>query len=438
MEYFIINVEEKLVTFARFEMSRRATELIGAASFELSEGMSLAEAAGQIASLVNSSQRVVLCLPSSLFAQRRISLPLHDLRKVREVLPSQLQGEIALPVEELVLDVLPAGDGSFLALWARKTDISRALELFREAGIEPHMVSSLPFAWGFIPGMPLDCAVSDGTALAVLNGGRLTFFRTLEPPVAPSRISATLSALELTGVPLPPRLSLVGTGSGLLAESDAELPLPVEQLLVPPDLGHLFKNENTFKQLSGLYAVAKACHAGALPDFRQGELAWTAGDIKTRRKLITTGILVAVLIALLFVSKWFQYRAVSADIVSLDKSISAMYREIFPARSKAVDEISEVKGEIRRLAGTDTSVGFLDILKKLAEAKGASINGLYEAEIEGRSLRIKGDARSAQAVGEFKTALSPLMSNAELGEVKSRPDGTVSFNLTGTIKEATK
>jgi general secretion pathway protein L len=151
-----------------------------------------------------------------------------------------------------------------------------------------------------------------------------------------------------------------------------------------------------------------------------------------------TGLLAAVVIALLFVGKWLQYRSVSADIASLNKSISEIYREIFPARTKAVDEISEIKGEIRRLAGTEVSSGFLDIMKKLAEAKGATINGLYEAEVEGRSLRIKGDARSAQAAGEFKTALMPLMTSADLGEVKSRPDGTVSFSLTGTLKEAAR
>ena len=77
-------------------------------------------------------------------------------------------------------------------------------------------------------------------------------------------------------------------------------------------------------------------------------------------------------------------------------------------------------------------------MKKLAEAKGNTINGLYEAEVEGSGLRIKGDARSAQAVNEFKAALVPLLATVELGEVKSRPDGTVGFSLTGTLKEGAK
>ena len=200
----------------------------------------------------------------------------------------------------------------------------------------------------------------------------------------------------------------------------------------------MFKNEETFQQLAGLYAVARASHAGLLPDFRKGELGWTVGDASLRKKLMITGILAAVVIALLCTNKVLQYRAAAADLSSLNKSIAAVYREIFPNRAKAVDEISEVKGEIRKLAGVENTTGYLDLLKKLAEAKGNSINGLYEAELEGRNLRIKGDARSAQTVNEFKAALAPLLATAELGEVKSRPDGTVTFNLTGTLKEGTK
>jgi general secretion pathway protein L len=438
MEYLVINIEEKLVTSARFRVSRSSAELIGAASFDLGADQTLTDTAKLIASGAGTSQKVVLCLPPTLFAQRSVALPLKDLRKVREVMPSQLQGEIALPMEELILDVLPAGEGSFLAIWTKKAEIIRALELFREAGIEPQVISSAPFAWSCIPGLPSNCAVFEKSTLALIDGGKLTFFNTIDSASgAAMRIAAILSALGAIGTNVPQQLCLIGAGGESFGDSEA-LPFTVKQLTVPPDMGHLFKNEATFQQLAGLYAVAKTCHAGALPDFRRGELAWTAGDAKTRKKFLVTGVLAILVITILFVGKWLQYRAVNADIASLNTSISAMYREIFPNRSKAVDEISEVKGEIKRLAGTEASGSFLDILKKLAEAKGATINGLYEAEIEGRNLRIKGDARSAQAAGEFKTALSSLMSSVDLGEVKSRPDGTVSFSLTGTLKEAGK
>lgn len=437
MDYLILQAEEKKLTVAHFGVSRRSTELIGAAIIELNEERSLADAVHQIAEKMTGSPRVVLCLPPALFAQRTVALPFNDLRKVREVLPAQLQGDIALPIEELALGVLPAGEGQFLALWARKSDISAAIAQFREAGIEPQVVSSLPFALAELPGLPPDCAVCDGNTLALLQGGRLTYFRVSDAAMAAPTIAATLSALELSGETLPPRLCLIGPVAGGLADADT-LPLPVETVEVPSELGHLFKNDETFQQLGGLYAMARASHAGTLPDFRQGELAWTAGDAKLRKKLLLTGILAAAVIMLLFINKGLQYRAAVTDTSSLNKSIAAIYREIFPTRAKAVDEISEIKGEIKKLAGVENSSGYLDILKKLAEAKGSSINGLYEAELEGRNLRIKGDARSAQAVNEFKASLAPLLATAELGEVKSRPDGTVGFSLTGTLKEGTK
>lgn len=436
MEYLILQAEEKLLTVAHFGVSRRSTEVIGAASIDIDEERSLADAVRSVAEKMTGSPRVVLCLPPELFAQRSITFPFNDLRKVREVLPAHLQGGIALPVEELALGVMPAGEDQFLALWARKSDVSTAIAQFREAGIEPQVISSLPFALARLPGVPSDCAVCDGNTLALLKDGRLTYFRTFNAAPTAPMIAATLSALELSAGVLPPLLCLVGGGRGL-ADSGT-LPLPVETLEIPPELGHLFKNEETFHQLAGLYAVAQANYAGTLPDFRQGELAWTAGDAKLRRKLLLTGILAAVVMLLLFIGKGIQYRAAAADVASVDKSIAAIYHDVFPTRGKAVDEISEIKGEIRKMGGAETSSGYLDVLKKLAEAKGNNINGLYEAELEGRSLRVKGDAGSAQAVDAFKAALSPLLADAELGEVKSRPDGTVTFRLTGTLKEGAK
>jgi general secretion pathway protein L len=437
MDYLILQAEEKRLTVARFGMTRRSTELIGAASIVLDEEQSLAAAVQKITENMAGSPRVVLCLTPALFAQRSVSLPFNDKRKVREVLPAHLQGDIALPVEELALEIMPVGDGQFLALWARKSDIAKSIEQFREAGIEPQIVSSLPFALAELPGLPPDCAVCDGSTLAILKGARLTYFRAFNCPITSPMIAATLSALELSGLALPPRLCLIGPDTRGLVDGDT-LPLPLEAVEVPPELGHLFKNDAAFHQLVGLYAVAQASYAGTLPDFRQGDLAWTAGDAKLRRKLLLSGILAAAVIMLLFISKGLQYRSTATDISSLNKSIATIYREVFPARAKAVDEISEIKGEIKKLAGIENASGYLDIMKKLAEAKGSTINALYEAELEGRTLRIKGDARSAQAVNEFKAALATLMAASELGEVKSRPDGTVTFSLTGTIKEGTK
>jgi len=437
MDYLVIQVEPQRVVAAHFGVAGTSLSFSGAAEFALNEEQPLSAVAGRIAAGIAGSPRIVLCLSAALFAQRTVELPLDTLRKVREVLPGQMQGEIALPVEEAVFDALPVGSKRYLALWARKADLRQAIDTFREAGCEPQVVTSAPFAWSFLPECPADAVVCDGAALAVISGDRVIFARAFNADEPQKRLAATLAALELSGVTLPPRLILFGEQTAGLTEGFG-LSLPTERLKMPDSLAPLFKTDEAFQKLAGLLAVARACQAGALPDFRRSELAWTAGDAVVRGKLIVTAALAAVTIILLFVSQGLQYRAVKTDLASLDKSIASQYREVFPDRTKAVDEVAEIKGKIRKLAGAEERGSFLEVLKKMAEAKGNTINGLYEAELEGGNLRVKGDARSSQAVNEFKSALAPLMATVELGEVKSKPDGSVSFTLAGTLKEAKK
>ena len=437
MDYLVIQVESQRVLAARFGVAGTSLSFSGAAEFALNEEQPLSAVAGRIAAGIDGSPRIVLCLSATLFAQRTVELPLDNLNKVREVLPGQMQGETALPVEEAIFDALPLGSKRYLALWARKADLRRAIETFMEAGCEPQVVTSAPFAWSFLPGCPADAVVCDGAALAVISGDRVTFFRAFNADEPQKRIAATLAALELSGVTLPPQLVLFGEQSAMFAEVFG-LSLPMERLKMPDALAPLFKTDEAFQQLAGLLAVARACQAGALPDFRRSELAWTAGDNALLRKMTVTAALAAVAVILLFAYKGLQYWAVRTDLASLDKSIASLYREVFPGRTKVVDEVAEFKGEIRKLAGAKEGSSFLDVLNKLAEARGNTINGLYEAELEGGNLRVKGDARSAQAVNEFKSALAPLMATVELGEVKSRPDGSVAFTLAGTLKEVKK
>lgn len=77
----------------------------------------------------------------------------------------------------------------------------------------------------------------------------------------------------------------------------------------------------------------------------------------------------------------------------------------------------------------------LGVMKKLAEIKGNDIAGFYETEIDGNQLRLKGDASTLQAVTDFKNRAGAVLSGVELGEIRTKPDGSSSFSLRGTLKE---
>lgn len=432
MDYLIVKLDEKNIEVAYFTFNRSQVELKGAQVFELNTEQTLSTVAASIASALAPSTRVVLLLPPSQVAQRLVNLPLKDLRKVREVLPVHLQGETLLSADELAFEALPAEPGLYLALWTKKSECRRFIEIFESAGCVVNHISSAPYSLWVLPGVLPDDALFDGTTFVQHSGGLVTSSVTFNGENCFQQLQTHIAAMELSSASMPKRLLIFGEALKTQLSS-LELPIPLIQLACPDELGAVFKNEETFQRLAAFYAVSVATHEGRLADFRRGELVNRSGDAVLRKKILTTALLAIIVIILLFAVKIMQYRAVNNDLSSLNRSITALYHEMFPGR-KAVDEVAEIKGEIKKLSGGASSNSLLDLCKRLAEAKGVSINGLFEVEMDGETVRLKGDSNSAKGASDFVIALADVLQPAQLGETKSRPDGTVSFIITGKLK----
>jgi general secretion pathway protein L len=180
--------------------------------------------------------------------------------------------------------------------------------------------------------------------------------------------------------------------------------------------------------------VAAAVAEGSAVNLRRGALAYTAGHEKLYRKLRLTVGLAALVALLLLGESGVRFAMAKRDLASLDASIKGMYQEVFPGRKKAVDEVGELRAEIRKLEGAKISSNTLKVLKDLAEAKGDTVNGIYETELDGQEVRLKGEARSFQAANDFKARAGKLFEGAELSDTKSKPDGSVSFAFRGKLK----
>jgi general secretion pathway protein L len=443
MNYLVVQLSRQEAVVARFARRRGELVFIEAARHALGgahelpallEG--LAPAAGE--------ERVILALPPSLLFLRELDLPIADRRRLREVVPLELTGETALESDELVFDALPLADGKALALWVRQREAAERIRLLVEQKLEPEIATFSPCHWQtLLP--PAEragtVALTDGEALAVFRDGGLLFCRPLASGEMAAEVGRTLAILELAKGVTVPRLLLHGEAARRHepAGDDAggavdPLPLPVEGELAAAFAG----DEASARDLAGAYAVAAAVHLGEAVNFRSGPLAYTAGRARTRRRLRLTIGLAATAVLLLLGEAGFRYYLVQRDLVSLDRSIAAIYREVFPTRKKAVDEVGELRSEIKRLGSGAAGSSVLPLLKKVAEAKGDDVTGIFEAEIEGDQVRLKGDARSIQAVNDFKTRAVGLFTTAEVGEIKSRPDGSVSFVFRGTATEGKK
>jgi general secretion pathway protein L len=439
MNYLIVQLSGSEALFARFQLKRGMLVIEGAARETIDEKHTLASLLAEAAAVPGrEGERIILAIPPGRLFLREMELPIGDRRKIREILPLELKGETAFDTDELVFDALPLDDGKVLAIWLKRHDLAEQLTLMAGNGLEPEIVTASFFHWHIL--LPEDArsgfaAVTDGESLAVYRDARPFYFRALQQGELFPQVDRTLAALEISKGAKVEKVLLHGAAARQLPEITTPPPL----FAVLPgnrEMDAVFGGENAAgRDLAGAYAVARAVALEEPVNFRSGALAYTAGRAKAMKKLRVAMVLAAVLLLLLIVETSLRYYLVQRDLNSVNNSIRTIYRQVFPNRKKPVDEAAELRAEIKRLGGGMATAGLLPVLKKLADIKGGDVTGLFEVEMDGDQLRVRGDARSMSAVNDFRARAAPLFGGAEVGEIKSRPDGSVTFLLRGTVKE---
>jgi general secretion pathway protein L len=445
MNYLIIQLSAEETIFSRFRETGKKLVFVEATRYTNDGAPPFTSLLQEMKAAVQTEERIILAIPPSRLFMREMEFSLADRRKVREILPLEMKGETAVDTEEVVFDCLSLEGGKFLAIWGKQQQIAEEIRMMTEQGMEPEIVSSSLFHWqAMLPDRENSApvALTDGEALAVYADGFPVFFRPLDRTEFLPEISRTIAALEISRGITVDRVYLHGRAARQSAQSTADglspgtvfSPLPVRG-----DFAATFPADpEAALDLAGSYAIASGCRGKDPVNFRRGDLAYTAGFALARKKFRLTLYLAAAMLMLLFAEAGLRYYLVSRDLNSLNTSIKGIYREIFPTRKKPVDEVAELRSEIKRLSGSSAGSSILPVLKRLAELKGDDVAGIYEAEIEGGQVRLKGDARSIQGVNEFKTRASAQFTGSDLGEIKSRPDGSVSFVFKATMKEGEK
>ena len=441
MDFLIVEISRYTITATRFRCKGKTLTFTGAVTRPLENEESLGLLLQEHAAVEEGKEKVILSIDPVSFYSREMELPIRDRNKLREILPLELKGETAVDTDELIFDTVPFPGQKLLAVWAKRHDIAQLIDTMLKAGREPQVVTSTPFHWQTL--LPEDAkgtiAISDGTALAVYSDREPIFIRSLGEGESAREIEKTLAALEFGKGIKVGQVFLIGSaalaGEFTLAGTEGE-ETPVVRLAINGELAEAFGNNSAMAvEHAGAWSLARENLSGATVNFRHGELAYTAGFEKIKKKLRLTAILATLLVLLLFVETGLRYYLVKKDLDSINASIRSIYHEVFPGRKKPVDEVAEIRSEIKRMGGGTATQDLLGTLKKIAELKNDGIKGFFETEIDGNLLRLKGDAVSFQAVNDFKTRAGSQFATAEVGEIKSRPDGSVSFTFRGTLQE---
>lgn len=435
MNLLIIQLKKHELIFATYRRRRAEVSFVEAARHQLTQEDSLPVLLEQFAANKAEERRVILAIPADHLFMRELELPITDRRKVKELLPLELKGETAVDTDHAVFDALPLAEGRTLAVWAKHHTLQELIALLTEKGLEPEIVTASLFNWQSL--IPTEAgtgtvALTDGESLVICRDKKPIFLRALTG--GEDDTARTVAAVELAkGITIGRLFAHGGHSRNKTGSSEAA---SVSPLAVDGEFAESFVGDaDTARDLAGTYAIARAIADGDYINLRSGDLAYTAGTVKTRRKLRLSMILAACVVVLLFAEAGLRWYLVKKDLDSLNNSINNIYREIFPTRKKAVDAVAEVRSEIRKLNSGKVSSNTLAVLKSLAEAKGDDILDVFEAEIDGSQVRLKGDAKSFQAVNDFKAKAASVLTGAEVSETKSKPDGSVTFVLRGNLKE---
>lgn len=375
-----------------------------------------------------AGDRVILALPPAGFTMRELTLPISDRKKAREIMPLELKGEMASDADEPVFDALPLSGGRSAAIWGGQKQLAAEIASCLESGFEPEIVTTAMFSWQrLLPqGSTGTTAVTDGEAVAVYVDGQPLFFRAL-PKSGERPLDATIAAIELAREISIEEIFTIGA-------TQIDTGLEITSLPVASPLNAAFANDlQAAADLAAHFAMAEELLQGEPVNLRRGTLKYTRQTDQLRKKLRLTYALAAALVVLIFAEAGVRYYLVNRDVTSLNASIKGIYKEVFPTRAKAVDEVSELKAEIKRLGATG-SEGVLAVLTKLATAKGDEARELYEVDFDGNQITGRGYDRTAQSVTDFKTRAGALFAAFEVSEIKSRPDGSVSFAFRGSLK----
>lgn len=383
------------------------------------------------------AHRTIILLDPSLVSRRVVRLPFSERRKMREILPAELRSTLGRDPAELSFDLIPLAGGETLAMWVERSHLASILESL-PAGVEA-TVATLPVTgWHMLIPERLrekTLLLSDGHSAAIYRGGSPLLHRPLAGALA-DELALTATTHHLAGNEPVEAILLFG-GAAEIFQSDPT-PFPPECTLLPVDeLTSFCRFDDPADPL--LYAgEASVVMSGDHPDdvnFLRGITSSRERE-RIRRLLVTAAILSLVLLIALFGRLELERRILAREIASLDRSIAAIYHEVFPKRSP-VDPAAEIAAEIRRLSEQNSSPLILPTLRLLAEETKGGIR-FTSVEIDGGTLTARGEAPSLPAAEELVKRLTGRLTEPSLAESSRRGDGTILFTLKGTVERGNR
>ena len=392
----------------------------------------------------------IASFPADQISYRNIQVPFKEKKKIRKILPFELEPTLPVPMDDLIMDfhavTFPdhADYTNLVAMAVKKSGLQSYLDMLTSFGIEPKTVTVGGFPTALRLANQADCpdnflfvdvAKTKATLFAVA-AGRTGLIRSVPMrPDASLRIELLCNDILRTllafkeNFPLdfePDSIWVTGCGlEGLNFEQEMAkiLDISVRRIDFCQNIGIVEKDlpARTWKPFQMDDALALALleiNRVACVNFRQGPFVAKKQWAQQKKRLIGTGILAGLVLALLFVNIILDSYNLDKKINRLNSQIADIFKTTFPDVKKVVDPLRQMRVKIQEAQQNSLFPGdkkhnirTIDMLNDISKLIPKEIDVNFTRLVIGDdSVMIAGDTDTFNSVDDMKGRLEQAIS----------------------------
>jgi len=328
-----------------------------------------------------SGATCIAAYPSEKIFYRNIRVPFKEQKKIRQILPYELEPTLPISVEDLIIDFYnpdrnnPHSHSDLLAAAAEISELQAFMETLAEFKLVPTVLTAGGYAAAVqvagTEGLPDVCLFIDAgiknCGIFVIVQGRICYARSFSlhtgssarATVICNHVKQTVTAVkEVLQMEINAGAVLI-TGCGaedtsLLGDLAQQLELPVtgSNLLKRSDITLKNYSVSDWKpfQLDSALALALIELEG-LPvlNFRKGPFTPRKHWIEHKKHLIRTGVLAGLIAAFAFMNIVVDNYFMGKKLDRLNAQITQIFKTTFPDIQKIVDPLQQMRVEIQNM-----------------------------------------------------------------------------------------